>query len=247
MFSVPLKCGNCRNLVDFYFDHVAEYSERPPEELSRLGAVGREMGVHATMRILNEKDKVSGSAHSQCPRCRHPSLIVFECNRVSLEAIAKIVKNRDGNLMGGPSVINVKAYFPEPKVADQSPFWPESLRRMFVDAQDMLAEKKSPAIILATARSVLELALKELDEQPKLSLYKRIEHLHEIGVITSAVRDWAHDIRLEGNDGTHAGLGDEASAAEYIEFLKLFLDMTFALPHRIAEKRQSSAPPKPAS
>lgn len=239
MFSVPLKCGNCRHLVDFSFQHVSEYSARSPEEVKKLGLPNRGIDVSVAIKTLHDSDKVSASAHAHCPRCRQPTLIVFDCRRVALEGISKVVKANEGNLLGGASLVNVIKYYPAPPVPDQSPFWPESLRRLFADAQDMVSEGKSPAIILATARSVLELALKELDDQPTLNLYQRIEHLHKAGIITSAVKDWAHDIRLEGNAGTHSGTGEEGSAAEYVEFLKLFLDMTFSLPERIREKRKA--------
>lgn len=236
MFHVPLKCGNCANLVDFEFRHIVDYTARTPDEIKLLGQP-RNASMGLSMRMLNDTDRITGSAHTHCPRCFHPSLVLYECTRATHEGISRIIQNREGNLMGGPGAVSIKAYYPTPKTADQSPFWPESLRRIFADAQDMLAEGKSPSIVLATARSVLELALKEIDDEPKLTLYQRIEQLHAKGIITSPVKDWAHDIRLDGNAGTHSGSGDQASAAEYIEFLKLFLDMSFSLPERIKEKR----------
>jgi hypothetical protein len=241
MFSVALKCGNCRNLVDFIFDYVSDHSLRTPEQIKALVETGGQRRSSISMTVLKDKDVVNGSAHSHCPRCAHPALIVYECERITHQGITQIIKAGDGFIMGGSASVSVTSYYPTPATAEQNPLWPESLRRIFADAQDMLSEGKSPAIILATARSVLELALKELDSDPKPTLYQRIERLHQTGVITSPVKDWAHDIRLEGNAGTHSGKGDEAAAAEYVDFLKLFLDMTFVLPERIKEKRTAAS------
>lgn len=239
MFSVDLKCGHCNHLVDFVFDFTAEHTVRTPEEIKALGQP-QSRHTHLSVRTLNEDDIVSASAASSCPRCYSPALIVYECKRITQEGIGSIVRKKtEGNIIGGARSITVTDYYPKPKEADQSPDWPESLRKIFADTQDMLVEGKSPSIIVATARSVLELALKELTGLPDLTLYKRIEHLHDTGVITTPIKDWAHSIRLDGNAGTHSGVGEEQEAKEYVEFLKLFLDMTFSLPKRIEAKRQA--------
>ena len=123
----------------------------------------------------------------------------------------------------------------------QDPMWPETLRRQFSDAQEILAQDRSPVIVLATCRSVLELALKELAPTDQgSSLYQRIENLHSNGEITTAIKDWAHAVRLDGNAATHAGEGDKAAATEYVEFLKMFFNMTFSLPARIEQKRNDA-------
>lgn len=240
MFNVTLKCGNCGHLVDFEFRHVVDHTERTPEQIKDLGEP-RISHPSLSMRALHDQDRVTASAHTHCPRCRYPTLIVYECSRVAHESIAKIIRAGEGNLLGGSSVVSVKSYYPMPPRAEQSPFWPASLREIFADAQDMLVEGKTPSIILSTARSVLEIALRELDgSEQKEALFRRIERLHEAGVITSPIKDWAHEIRLDGNASVHDGVGDRKRAAEYIEFLKLFLDMAFTLPRRIQERRQNA-------
>lgn len=44
------------------------------------------------------------------------------------------------------------------------------------------------------------------------------------------IKDWAHEIRLDGNAAAHNGIGGKSAADEYVEFLKMFLNMAFSLP-----------------
>ncbi|WP_432449039.1 DUF4145 domain-containing protein [Aliiroseovarius marinus] len=247
MYYHALKCGNCNHLVDFDFRRVGDFTPRTPEQIKELSETNRprrDLGI--SVRTLEDKDIVQGFAQSQCPRCYHPTLIVYECTRLAHKALSEMADEEDkGFIIGGPSRITIKAIYPTPETAEQNPFWPETLRQQFADAQDILAEGRSPSIVLATCRTVLELALKELDPQDlKSPLFNRIEKLHSSGRITTPIKDWAHDVRLDGNNATHDGTGDRAAAAEYVEFLKMFLNMTFSLPARIEEKRnqQSKSP-----
>ena len=144
-----------------------------------------------------------------------------------------------GFIIGGASRITVKAIHPTPQEPMQDPMWPDELRRAFADAQTMLAQKMSPSIILSTCGTVLELAAKKLDDDEKvakLKLQPRIDHLHQAGYITSPIKDWAHTMRQVRNGAAHAAEGTEEEAAEYVEFLKMFLNMTFSLPARIEQK-----------
>lgn len=245
MYHHALKCGNCNNLVDFDFRRVGDFTPRTPEQIKALAETNRprrDFGVQ--VRTTHNDDIVQGFAHSQCPRCYHPALIVYECTRVAHQSLGEMANEEDkGFIIGGASRVTIKAVYPMPRTAEQSSLWPETLRQQFADAQDILAEGRSPSIVLATCRTVLEVALKELDPNDKgSSLYKRIENLHMAGHITTPVKDWAHEIRLDGNAATHDGKGDKNAAMEYVEFLKMFLNMTFSLPARIEQKRNEATP-----
>lgn len=243
MYYHALRCGNCNNLVDLAFQRVGDFTPRTPEEIKALSEpnVSRD-SMQMSVHMLNDDDLVEGFAHSQCPRCYHPALIIYQCSRIAQKSLSDMVGREDrGYLFGGSSRITIKAIYPTPKTAEQSALWPESLRQQFADAQDILAEGRSPSIVLATCRTVLELALKELTpENERQALYKCIESLHRVGRITSPIKDWAHEIRLDGNVATHEGQGDTKAALEYVEFLKMFLNMTFSLPARIEQKRTSA-------
>ncbi len=244
MYYHALKCGNCNNLVDFDFRRVGDFTPRTPEQIKALSETNRpRRNLRISVQSVDDDNIVNGFAHSQCPRCYHPALIVYECTRVTHKSLGEMAGKEDrGVIVGGPSHITIKAIYPTPKTAEQNVLWPESLRQQFADAQDILAEGRSSSIVLTTCRTVLELALKELDpEDVGSKLFKRIDNLHAKGAITTPIKDWAHAIRLDGNAATHAGEGDRAVAAEYVEFLKMFLNMTFSLPARIEQKRNDAA------
>ncbi|KQI67331.1 hypothetical protein AN189_16375 [Loktanella sp. 3ANDIMAR09] len=231
-------------MVDFAFHSVFDYRGRTPEEVAKLHAPKDPNDIcRGPMGLtVSSSDKVTASAHTQCGKCFKPTIIFYEARRSAHEAIKSIIKAGEGALLGGESTITVTAYYPTPVASEQDPSWPEKLRSHFADAQTMQRQGFGSAIALTTCGTVLELALRELDQtDTKLSLYKRIEALHAEGVITSAIKDWAHDIRLDRNAAVHDGEGSVTEAAEYIAFLKMFFNMAFSLPARIEKRRADKA------
>lgn len=90
----------------------------------------------------------------------------------------------------------------------------------------------------AMFRKCLDLATKELDPTlAGLKLNGRINKLHEKGLLTDALKDWAHLIRLDGNDASHDE--DELTDSEIKQlrsFTELFLLYTFTLPKQVTNK-----------
>lgn len=88
-------------------------------------------------------------------------------------------------------------------------------------------------------RRTLEVALKLLDPSlTNMSLQARIDHLSEARRITPDLRNWAHAIRLDGNEAAH-GIDAAASndAHDLDGFCELFLQYVFTLPARITARR----------
>ncbi|UWR43679.1 DUF4145 domain-containing protein [Phaeobacter inhibens] len=243
MFSRTLNCGNCGQLVDFNFSNVHDFRLLTPEELNEIRMPTPQRGAHnpgSVSRIVHGTDKANGASLSQCPRCNYPTLIIFETTVNALNSLVILDRRSDKFGLTIP-IFKVLKQFPPEIEPDSDPLWPENVRRNFSDAQKMLAQGISPSIVLTTCGTVLELALKELDPDERGStLSKRIDKLHDKNIITSPVKDWAHDIRLDRNSAVHEGEGSGKDAAEYIEFLKLFFNMAFSLPNRISEKRNPS-------
>jgi hypothetical protein len=77
---------------------------------------------------------------------------------------------------------------------------------------------------------------------PKGKLQDQIDGLHESSPdrITTAIKDWAHTIRIFGNWGAHPdddGLKDvdEKLASEVIEFLSNFFQYVYVMPSKVAQ------------
>lgn len=235
MFEITAQCGRCSNLVDFVLEAVRDYTVRTPEQVKSLGRTDTDMRPRITMRTLYDEDPVNGAALVHCPRCHGPSLITFKTTRKALEGI-KETFNKEGSLFGGQSLISISEIFPRPPEPEIDPNWPVSIHRQFKDAQSMLSQGITPSIVIGVCRTVLDLATKELHATDG-SLFNRIKTLQEQGQITAAIADWAHRIRLDGNQAVHEGVGEEEEAKEFIEFLRMFLSVAFSLPKTIAAKQ----------
>lgn len=82
---------------------------------------------------------------------------------------------------------------------------------------------------------------------PDDTLVKQIDTLFKAGKITEPLKDFAHEIRLTGNDGAHPdkdGLKDvvEKDADDIIEFTKEYLHHVYVMPAKLAARK----PAKPA-
>lgn len=131
--------------------------------------------------------------------------------------------------MGGGSLIDVTETYPKPLKAIEGEHWPATLKPLFRDAQLMLAEKKEPAMIVMTCRSVLEVAAKDLNATGN-NLAQRIDSLLAMGTITAAMKDWSHRVRVAGNEAVHEIKATHEEAAQLVQFITYFLDMCFSIP-----------------
>ncbi|MGV1939541.1 DUF4145 domain-containing protein [Agrobacterium sp. 22-211-1] len=242
MFSVPSTCGRCNELVDFHFKALFDHTQRTPEEVKKLRDLDRQSPMRRQLhvQVLSDGDLLSASALCHCPRCNGPALIVFKAERATYESIKNLITKGDGAILGGFKSITVEEVHPAPARPDADPHWPEEITRQFVDAQNMLNQGITPSIITGVCRTVLDVVTKKLGAKESDTLFKRIEFLRDSSVITQPISDWAHALRLDGNAATHDAVGDANEAREYIEFLRMFLNMAFALPARIEAKRQHS-------
>ena len=76
----------------------------------------------------------------------------------------------------------------------------------------------------------------------KDKLVDQIDELYDQQIITKAIKDWAHEIRLTGNIGAHPdkdGLQDvtREDAKELIEFMEEYLNYVYIMPSKVAAKR----------
>ena len=124
-------------------------------------------------------------------------------------------------------------------VSDGAPdHLPPDLLRHYLQAC-LCRKNKSHDIAPMAYRKVLELAAKVLSPEINAwKLEKRIDQMATEHLITPALRDWAHEIRLDGNEGAH---GAEAPTEEMVSqihfFTHAFLLYTFTLPAMIAQRR----------
>ncbi|WP_244125581.1 DUF4145 domain-containing protein [Burkholderia gladioli] len=130
--------------------------------------------------------------------------------------------------------ISASEMFPKPEKIDAPEYIPGNAARAFEEGADSLASGR-PTAAAAMFRRCLEIALKQ--HSPDIDawkLEKRIDKLFNEGRITKDLQEWAHRIRLEGNDALHEEEEfTKETASEMMEFTRMVLVYLYTLPERI--------------
>ena len=130
-------------------------------------------------------------------------------------------------------------WYPKPPKADIPQHLPADVERKFAAGEQIYFQSKYNESLMEFAgtayRSALEVALKHLDDNTDKNLNKRIGQLVKNQVLVKSMGDFAHSIRILGNEATH----NEISMEELKDlrlFTQLFLQYTFTLPAMIPNK-----------
>ncbi|GAA4253452.1 DUF4145 domain-containing protein [Azospirillum formosense] len=119
-------------------------------------------------------------------------------------------------------------------------FTPENIAKFYLQGLDNLERQHFDAAG-AMFRKTLDCATKLINPELKSDLNKRIKLLSENGLITKDMGEWAHQIRLGGNEAVHEDEPFSGKDAEDLEaFTKLFLMYAFTLPGMMKERKNLS-------
>jgi hypothetical protein len=114
---------------------------------------------------------------------------------------------------------------------------PERPRTFLRQAKDSL-HAPSGAVMLAA--SAVDAMLKEKGYKEG-KLYPRIKKAYADHLLTEAMADWAHEVRLEANEERHADdeatMPDIQEAKRVIEFASALAEYLFVLPSKIEKAR----------
>lgn len=178
------------------------------------------------------------AAASYCPECEGLiSLVVRGRDDVLRPILSEEVDENDWG--HHQADLKLADYFPKPAALGLGKTIPAEIRRVLPDLIEDVNRRRNPVGSLTLCRSILEVALRELEKvhglgsNKRSNIVTRVDRLKEAGVITSALAEWAHEIRLDGNQSAHELRGELALARAYSDFLLQFLDVAFELPRRI--------------
>lgn len=131
---------------------------------------------------------------------------------------------------------------PKPKANEAPQYTPPNVARPFIQALDNLRRSNWDAAG-TMCRKALDVGTQVMDPALKpLTLYKRIENLHETGRITADLKEWAHHIRVNGNDAAHdEDEFTEDEAKDLMNFTDMLLQYLFTMPGMLAERRNGVA------
>lgn len=195
-----------------------------------VGAVQTPRQMGQQVHVMHGGQLARGYGVAACRDCRGPVMIWFECLLEQLHSIRNSANALEWSFTGNPP--KILGTYPQPTEPDDSPHYPEKLRAVFVELQEDIACKRTPARIVVGCRSVMEVALTGLGFDKGL-LLTRIDKAREQGLLTEGMRQWAHKVRLAGNEAAHELEANTDEARELVDFIRLFLEVVFVLPERI--------------
>ncbi len=116
---------------------------------------------------------------------------------------------------------------------------PERVAKAFKEGCDVM--KASPSAACAQFRKALEWGLKDLaPDVDAWRLEKRIDKLAAEGKLTTALQEWAHQLRIDGNEAVHGEEDPTQEHAQAIEqFTRYVLTYLFTLPKDIELARDA--------
>lgn len=124
---------------------------------------------------------------------------------------------------------------PEPTIT-YPPEVPPEIAEVMIELEEDLRRGRNEARILSGCRSVLDVALQKLGETSG-GRGDRIARLGAKGLLTSGLSEWAKKLWQDGHDGVHELQAKGHPVAEHVAFLKLFIEVAFVIPAKIAESK----------
>lgn len=184
-----------------------------------------------------------------CSHCNNPTVfrltqksgVLYPINE-TLDQAKKLSDLQDLNLslyfsLGG------KVVPPNRKIVPCPEHVPENIKIVFDEATTCLSINCYTASG-AMFRLCLDITTKELlkewleinkppahqpNSDQKNKLFNRIEFLITNGVIPSDLKEYAHHIRLDGNEAAHAGSTEKEEAEDLLDFSELFLERIYTM------------------
>lgn len=177
---------------------------------------------------------------ANCPGCHYPICAVLSFNGKPYDARDPSVY--PVNLSGRDSPYQVNAIYPTVIKIDMPEGIPENVAKAFRQAAETRKSRHFDAAA-AMYRKSMELGLKE--KSPEIAAWKiekRIDQMAEQGLITKELQEWAHELRLDGNDAVHAADATAEVVDQMHNLCKFLLIYLYTLPEQVKEARQRREP-----
>jgi hypothetical protein len=117
--------------------------------------------------------------------------------------------------------------------------WPTAIGSAYVQAVKAL-EVEAWDAAATMARRAVQAATRAAKAKPSTP-YNEIEELKSKGLLTPALAEWAHEVRLVGNDGAHPDgddVVDEEDARQVTDFAYQLAMYLFTMPAEVEEHRK---------
>ena len=176
-----------------------------------------------------------------CRKCREGVVVKLQTSK----------RGRPSESPGDPrdKGFQMIAMHPKPYSIGAPEHVPIGIAQDYKEASDSLRRENFTSAGLMF-RKVLEQATLALAPDQggirKKRLLDRIDALAGQHLLTPSMRDWAHIIRLEGNEAAHEEQFTQERATQMKEFAELFLLYAFTLPTLVKEAHQKAEDSEPS-
>lgn len=190
-----------------------------------------------TFEVISGVDDSRGASSMfvRCSACQACAVVKFGFSQAGFGA--RHLLEYYGDLKEHPAAKLIKVW-PELTVLEAPSNTPDKAARAFVEASQAKRSKLWNAAC-GSYRRCMELALKQLAPDVEAwKLEKRIDRLAAEHRITPAIQEWAHELRLDGNEALHGEEDATEDMAEQMHHLTHFLlTYLYTLPKQIAKVR----------
>ncbi len=149
----------------------------------------------------------------------------------------------DGRSNYGTKWGNVRNIYPKVSSIEAPLATPERIAKFFIEAQENFNRGNFETSV-GLARKVIDLATHHLGVSADISvnnLSARINRLRDNNMLTADMADWAHIVRLDGNESVHTDEEfTEQETKEILDFTETFLLYSFTLPSMVLSRRSDT-------
>lgn len=194
---------------------------------------------HIHYSVQFPKTQRQWSCFGICPACN--SGLLMEVADVTPSASGGSPSDFRGDVAVSEGTFRVAAVWPQRPSIEVPAHAPDRVAKAFKEGCEVLA--LSPSSACAQFRKALEWGLKDLaPEVEAWKLEKRIDKLAAEGKLTQSLKDWAHQLRIDGNESVHGEEDPSSEHAKSIEQLTRYvLTYLYTLPTSIAAARAVTA------
>jgi hypothetical protein len=173
-----------------------------------------------------------GIAFAQCGRCTMPVTAIVGMHNATIDHWMI-----SGNDVVADSQADVIKIIPDPTKSVAPAHVDKDVARVFVQAEGARKRKELDSAGMAY-RKTLDISLKKFDVDLKGNLYERIDALAARHDITAAMQEWAHQVRLIGNDANHEDQEpNDADINAIAAFTETLLKYLFTLPAEVKARK----------
>lgn len=137
-------------------------------------------------------------------------------------------------------------FWPENEALNAPEFLPPQVEKAFLQGEKNLVMEGCEEAAATSFRRALDVGLKVRFPELTGDLFKKIEKLAADRVIPDSLAEWAHEVRVIGNDGAHdlegCSLEDATAGGDFVDAVLRYL---FSLPGMIAERRLGTSEETP--